>query len=227
VVTKKAIASRKNKPVKKALFMDKPPKIFKPALKTTQEPPAPTVKKTKAASSGVSTTFRRAVSEPVQAVAAPVQAKVPMQEHGGVYQLVNSNNANHLPPHLAAFIGAVFQFQKKQTAADAPAQVTPKKPPAAAIADPVDLLAFASHHVHVDYGSVISDGMFMAADDATGGTNVGIMYPPPPRLEAKHSLCIGDHHSDMELVKEFDPVAAWHSLSGGHHHHYHQQHTKK
>ena len=43
--------------------------------------------------------------------------------------------------------------------------------------------------------------------------DAGLAILEPPQLEAKHSLCIDDHKKDLEVINDFDPVAAWNSFA--------------
>jgi hypothetical protein len=50
--------------------------------------------------------------------------------------------------------------------------------------------------------------------DAGRAINVasGLAIPAPPRLEENHSFA-GYPHEDLEVINEFDPVAAWNSFA--------------
>ena len=53
-------------------------------------------------------------------------------------------------------------------------------------------------------------------EDCTGAVvndDAGLAILEPPQLEAKHSLCIDDHKKDLEVINDFDPVAAWNSFA--------------
>ena len=127
----------------------------------------------------------------------------------------NTVDAN-LPPHLEAFVGAIFKGN------DDDEFETPQAPPLMApnrSMDPFELLALAcevqgyeddkNHHGSTMTASSDSPTTVVVKDHPTTSA-----VPSPPRLAAKHSLCLEDDGRDLEIIKEFDPIEAWNSLAG-------------
>lgn len=176
---------------KKALFQpivdEAPPKLRKESPQRDIKMPRPALADSTPTQTG-DNTFCRSVSEH----STVVQAKMPpKQGHGSSFAAAaafactgaNAMAPPGLPPHLSAFIGAVFQ---------------PETPPEAT--KPVRVVDSLAH------GSTLCGG---DSEDEYGS----VMSAPPPPLVAQHSLCAGDHQADMEVIKEFDPVAAWNTFA--------------
>jgi len=130
-----------------------------------------------------------------------------------------SNNTvdPNLPPHLEAFVGAIFKSN------DDDESETPQAPPLMApnrSMDPIELLALACEvRGYEDDKNPHSNSTLTASSDSP--TTVVVKdhstisaVPSPPRLAAKHSLCLEDDGRDLEIIKEFDPIEAWNSLAG-------------
>lgn len=200
---------------KKELFeSSEPPKLWKEVLKD--------IKKPRIESSRTppdSPVLRRSVSEHD----AAVQAKVPTYGRvigsGHAVSLFAASNSDagsastlaRMPPHLAAFLGAVF------------------RPHAVPVRDRIDAARMdcgpwgvleaqardETTHTKVpwDDSPMTAVGVVEHAAAAALAAVAGLTVPAPPYLEARHSLCVGDDKEDMEVIDEFDPIAAWNSFA--------------
>ena len=180
---KAKIQQKKRSPgAKKALFEHGEP----PTLKDTKMP------------RNASTTTIPNVTFPDENAA--VQAKLSTHAHIGSSTLAASiietgfTSLPSLPPHLSAFLGAVFQPHLGDLSSSTPVE---------AVCIESDPWEFPT--------CVISAHGMAGAETAVNAAS-GLVVPAPPSLEANHSFA-GYPHEDLEVINEFDPVAAWNSFA--------------
>ena len=168
---------------KKELFeLGEPPKLWKTVLRDIKKPRI------------VSTSMIENGPSPEDNAA--VQAKLSTHDYIEGNALVASIRdtgfapISCLPPHLSAFLGAVFHPRMEDLS-----------------------YSTAVEAVCIDRDNPTP--AFSAHGKADAGTSVnatcGLAVPGPPRLEANHSLA-GFPQEDLEVINEFDPVAAWNSF---------------
>lgn len=169
---------------KKALFEHSEP----PTLKETRTPRI------------VSTSSTTIVNVPFPDESAAVQAKLSTHVHIGSSTLIPPSSdaalpsLPSLPPHLSAFLGAVFQPGLENLSCTTP----------------VDAVCIDSEPWEFPNSMISAQGTSNAGT-ALNATS-GLAIVAPPRLEANHSFA-GYPHEDLEVINEFDPVAAWNSFA--------------